>query len=183
VSWNNRPQNPFPADLATLKSLAKQPGNYRAAKRAKAILGYFEGKSWQSLVKEANVSKASVDKWITGFLMAGLEGWRAYHTNASGVVTDEAKVARRIKVATARIRKASSENRVAHNGNKRLHMNDYLLTLQKRFGRFSVHELIAKVERKLGRGIGTVYVEDLLAICDVVLTEPIKKPKTRRAQR
>jgi hypothetical protein len=56
-------------------------------------------------------------------------------------------------------------------------MNEYLRSLiqEKRFGRFSVRELIAMVEQELGRGIGTVYVGDLLAICDSVLTDEARQ--------
>lgn len=176
VKWKKRPKNPFPDDLETLKSLAKQPGNYRAAKRAKAILGYFEGKSRQSIVEEANVSQVSVEKWIAGFLVAGLDGWRAYHTTVKRVVADKKELMQKIEQAMAQVRQASAEN-----GNKRLHMNDYLLGLQRKFGQYSVRELIVKTEKKLGHGIGTVYVGDLLAICGVVLdNKPKRQSKGQR---
>ena len=56
----------------------------------------------------------------------------------------------------------------------RLHMNSYLQELVSRFGRYSVEELILKVERRLKQAVGTVYVGDLLAIADAVLPLPIR---------
>lgn len=47
-------------------------------------------------------------------------------------------------------------------------MNSYLKKLIRRFGKYSVTELIHNVERKLNIHLGTVYVGDLLAIADVV---------------
>jgi hypothetical protein len=38
-----RPRPKFPRQMAELKRLGEQPGNYRAAKRAEAILSYFNG--------------------------------------------------------------------------------------------------------------------------------------------
>jgi DNA (cytosine-5)-methyltransferase 1 len=174
--WSKpRPENPFPKDMETLKALAAQPGNYRAAKRAKVILAYFEGVTKDVILKQSNVSVASAKKWISGFLNNGLEGWRAYHTSVADVLVDNPELAARVKTATLQVRTASSEIRLAQNGNKRLHMNDYLLGLQKQFGQDSVRELISQTERRLGRRIGTVYVGDLLAIADVVLNADAMK--------
>jgi len=160
---NKRPRPKFPKQIVELKRLAEQPGNYRAAKRARAILAYFDGETEKSIIAHARVSKTSVEKWITGFQESGLEGWRAYHTPIDKMFSEGIK----------KIRETSPDYQLAKNGNKRLHMNEYLRTLiqENCFGRFSVRELIAKVEQKLRRGIGTVYVADLLAICDLTLND------------
>jgi DNA (cytosine-5)-methyltransferase 1 len=173
VAWRKekRPSIPHKEDVETLRRLAAQPGNYRAAKRARVILGYFEGKSQQSILKRAKVSKSSIEKWIAGFVSSGLEGWRAYHTPLNRVLKDDPTLIYKIKAATSQVRTAGSEIRLAQNGNKRLHMNDFLLRLKERFGKHSTRELIRKVERELGSGIGTVYVGDLLAMAAVVLRD------------
>jgi DNA (cytosine-5)-methyltransferase 1 len=156
-----RPRSNFPAQLGELKRLAQQPGNYRAAKRARAILSYFEKRPENQIVRQAKVSKASIEKWVAGFQQSGLEGWRAYHT----------PIDRAYRKGIQKIRKSSPEYILAINGNKRLHMNEYLRKLihREELGEFSVRELITKVEEARGDGIGTVYVGDLLAICDAAL--------------
>lgn len=175
-AWNARPRpstDPHPKSTRKLRILAEQPGNYRAAKRAKAIVSFLDGKSKKDIVQQANVSEASVKKWVDGYFSSGLDGWRAYHTSLDGHPQISAKLARRIKRATTRVRRtllAPSQNGAKSGSRpKRLHMNHYLIELIKRFSKNSVDELLAKVEKKLGTSVGTVYVADLLAICDVVL--------------
>jgi hypothetical protein len=151
--------------------------------RARAILEYFEGKSTESIIERANVSKVSVKKWVLDFQRSGLEGWRAYHTSPDRIFAHNPELKRSVKIAIKKIRKRSPKYKLAQNGNKRSHMNEYLRKLieGRKFGNFSVRELIAKVEKKLGTGIGTEYVGDLLAICDVVLSRKQKAKRSRRA--
>lgn len=170
-----RPSDPHPDDTRRLRRLAKQPGNYRAAKRAKAIVSFIDKVSKSKIVEEANVSEASVKKWVNSYYESGIDGWRAYHTSLEGNDHIDAKLAKKIKKAILRARKtllAPTKSGADGGDNpKRLHMNRYLLDLRERFGGSSVNELIVAVEEKLGTGIGTVYVGDLLAMCDVVLRE------------
>lgn len=189
VEWRTkfRPSNPYPKDLNVLTRLAEQPGNYRAAKRAKAILDYFNGYGKASILKDANKSQKDVEKWILGFLNAGLQGWRAYHSSVDMLVPEDLKLTRRIGAAIAQVRKASSQIRLSENGNKRLHMNDFLVELKspRKFGDYSVRGLISEVEKRLGHGIGTFYVGDLLAVADVVFSArrtPHKKAMEEKAE-
>lgn len=176
-AWNTRPRplDPHPHDTRRLRRLAEQPGNYRAAKRAKAIVSFIDRVPRSKIVKEANVSEASVRKWVNAYFESGIDGWRAYHTSLEGNNQLDRKMAKKIKKATLRARKTLLAPTKNGNGGgknpKRLHMNRYLLNLIDRFGDRSVSELITAVEEKLGTGIGTVYVGDLLAMCDVILQD------------
>jgi DNA (cytosine-5)-methyltransferase 1 len=174
-AWNSRPRpsDPHPYDTKRLRRLAEQPSNYRAAKRAKAIVSFIDKVPRSKIVKEANVSEASVRKWVNSYYENGIDGRRAYHSSFD--TNDELgpKLANQIKRATQRVRKtllAPTKSGIrGAKSPKRLHMNRYLLDLIECFGDRSVNELILAVEEKLGTGIGTVYVGDLLALCNVVL--------------
>lgn len=162
-----------PEDILRLRRLAEQPNNYRAAKRAKAIVQFIDGVPKDQIVRDANAAEASVRKWVDGYFSRGLDGWRAYHTSSSKVAGDDRELRQKIEQAVARVRQitveASEDDSRSETKLKRLYMNDYLLALIDRFGHLSVAELIEVAEEKLEVGIGTVYVGDLLAICDVVL--------------
>lgn len=176
-AWNSRPRlsDPHPHDTKRLRRLAEQPSNYRAAKRAKAIVSFIDKVPKSKIVKEANVSEASVKKWVNSYYDNGIDGWRAYHSSFETNDQLGSKLANQIKKATQRARKtllAPTKSGLRGGKNpKRLHMNRYLLNLIERFGDRSVGELILAVEEKLGAGIGTVYVGDLLALCNVLLWE------------
>lgn len=168
-----RPSDPYPEDTRRLRELAKQPGNYRAAKRARAIIEFIDNKPKEDIVKNANVAEANVKKWVDGYFAHGLDGWRAYHTPPARIAGYDPILTERIRKAIKRVRRINlspSKNGTGFDTNpKRLHMNGYLLKLIGSFGDFSVNGLIEEVEKKLENGVGTVYVGDLLAICDVVL--------------
>lgn len=167
--------DPSAADTSLLRKLAEQPGNYRAAKRAKAIIKFIDGTEKEAIVKAANASEVSVKKWVDGYFQDGLDGWRAYHATPDRVFEDDSALAQSVAAATAKVRQIV----LAPSGNgkdpevrpKRLYMNDYLLELIERFGGRSVARLIEEVEEELGVRLGTVYVGDLLATCKVVLKE------------
>lgn len=190
--------------LETLRREARQPGNVRAGKRARAILGYFEGKSLSELLAEAKVSRDSVEKWVNGFYANGVDGWRAYHTPLSELAAGDdellTQLADAVKIVRAHIQDAGAEvpdldsmseeteeetpdlddlseapdaaatSMPVNRQLRRLHMNAYLRSLIERYGTYSVKGLAELVESHLGRPVGTQYVGDLLAICDVVLT-------------
>jgi len=177
--------DPHPKATRKLRKLAEQPGNYRAAKRAKAIVRFLDGIPKDDIVRQSNASEASVKKWVDGYFASGLDGWRAYHTSLEGHPQISNKIVRKIKRATTRVRRTLL--RPSKNGDKsgsrpkRLHMNHYLIELIKRFGHLSVDELITRAEGKLGISVGTVYVADLLAICDVILDQPEEREPVRKA--
>jgi len=175
-AWDQDPRpssNPFPNFETTLRLLAKQPNNIKAAKRAQVIVEFLDGEPKEEIVKRANVGEDSVRKWVDGYFTEGLNGWRAYHTPLEQIadydedLLDEfRKGIEAVRVFDLEPHKSGSSNGQPH---KRLHMNAYLVELKNRYGRYSVAELITMVEQALGHGIGTVYVDDLLAIADVVL--------------
>lgn len=169
----NRPSDPRLYETRRLRKLAEQPSHYRAAKRARAIVQFIDGIPKKNIVKAANVSEASVRKWVNGYFAEGLDGWRAYHTSFNQLALDNPKLADRIKNAITRVRRTllSPSKNGGEPGSrpKRLYMNSYLLKLIERFGKRSVDELTLDVEEELQVSIGTIYVGDLLAICDVVL--------------
>lgn len=179
-AWDTaaRPQDPFPEDTLRLRKLAEQPRNYRTAKRARAIISFLDGKPKAEIVREANASENSVKKWVDGYFAAGIDGWRAYHTPLVRISQNKPHLIKRMEKATARVRRTLLAP--PKNGDderktpKRLHMNSYLLKLIERFGDRSVSQLIQEVETDLGCSIGTVYVGDLLAICDVVFDESLR---------
>ncbi len=167
-----RPLAPHLDDTRRLRELAKQPGNYRAAKRARAIVSFIDGVAKNEIVKMANVSETSVQRWVDRYYSDGLDGWRAHHTRLDASSELDPKLLEKINRATVRVRKTllapTKNNSITQEEFKRLYMNSYLVTLIKRFGNYSVEELIDLVEAKLKTGIGTVYLGDLLALCDVV---------------
>lgn len=171
-----------PNDTRRLRKLAEQPGNCRAAKRAKTILQFLDGVPKKTIVEEANVSEASIKKWVDAYVLHGLEGWRAYHTPIEHIQSKDVQLTRRIKDSVTRVRRTlmtpAAKGSDAQGTPMRLHMNSYLLRLVKKFGQFSVADLIREVEDKLGSSIGTVYVGDLLAIADAVLVvEPTNQKR------
>lgn len=179
-AWDTepRPSDPRPEDTRRLRKLAEQPGNYRAAKRARAIVEFIDTKPKEQILKLANVAESSVKKWVDGYFAYGLEGWRAYHTPLTRMAGNNSGLIEDIKNAITKVRQVNltlpDNDTSVDTQPKRLYMNEYILKLINRFGDWSVDELITKVEDKLENGIGTVYVGDLLAICDVVLEEEDK---------
>lgn len=164
-----------PEDTLRLRKLAVQPGNYRAAKRAKAIVQFIDRAPKRRIIEEANVSEESVRKWVDGYVEYGLDGWRAYHTPIEQIAGYDGVLIEKMREAVRKARRINvkpSRNGLA-NGElpKRLYMNDYLLDLISRFGDKSVWQIIDETEVMLGYGVGTVYVGDLLAIYSVVLSE------------
>jgi DNA (cytosine-5)-methyltransferase 1 len=160
-------------NIQKLRQLAKQAGNYRTAKRARAIEAFLDGVPKDIIVQKANVSEASVKKWIDGFYAEGLDGWRAYHASVDRIVQNSPHLAGDVKNALRKARRTllkPSQNRDGSQPkHKRLHMNRYLLRLAEHFRDYSVTSLTAEVENVLGYTVGTVYVGDLLAIADVAL--------------
>lgn len=172
--WNlpNRPGDPYPDYLETLRKLSEQPGNYKATKRAKAILRFIQGDSKEEVVRQAKAAEESVRKWVNGYYAYGLDGWRAYNTPALRIANYDNELAVQIENAIHKARQFNFENgstKDTNSDHKRLHMNSYLTNLKQKFGNMSVWELVDEFEEKMRYGIGTVYVSDLLAICDVVL--------------
>jgi DNA (cytosine-5)-methyltransferase 1 len=180
-----QPHDPRPSETRKLRKLAKQPGNYRAAKRARTILQFLDGVPKKTIVEQANVSETSIKKWVDGYFRQGLDGWRAYHTPIDQIPSQTSAQTAEIKKAVNRVRRTllspPKKNFCGEpNGGSRLHMNNYLLTLIGRFGNLSVADLIWEVEDKLAASIGTVYVGDLLAIADVVLGTEVPRPDGAR---
>jgi DNA (cytosine-5)-methyltransferase 1 len=175
--WDSklRPVDPRPDQSRRLRKLAEQPTHYRAAKRAKAIVQFLEGVPKTEVVANANVSEASVRKWVNGYFADGLEGWRAYHTSIGQLEKSNPRLGKKIRNAIARVRRTllspSKNGSQAGKQPKRLYMNGYLLRLIDRFGRRSVDDLILDVEQQLDASIGTVYISDLLAMCDTILSD------------
>jgi hypothetical protein len=158
--------------------LAEEPNNYRATKRARSIVQFLDGKDKGLIIRQANVSEDSVRKWIDGYFVDGLDGWRAYHTSIEALQLNDPGLSWKIKKAITRARRtllspAKKNGKAQTNDPVRLHMNSYLVKLIGRFRNYSVAGLIARVEKKLKTFLGTIYVGDLLAIADVAL-RPIK---------
>ncbi len=162
-------------DAHLLHRLATQPGNYRAAQRAKVIEQFLKGVPKEEIIHAVGQSEASIRKWVDGYVEAGLDGWRAYHTTPERIAGGTPELAERIKEAIVKVRQIQQEpstnGMISGTSPKRLYMNDYLLQLVKRFGDRSVSELIEEVNRCLGHSVGTVYVGDLLAIRDILETQ------------
>jgi hypothetical protein len=185
--WNAdpRPDDPFPEDTLQLRELAKQPKNYRAAKRAQAIVSFIDGIPKAEITTTARKAEANVQRWVEEYYAGGLDGWRAYHTPTRRIARFDHELSLRMTNAIRRIRQVDTT--VANNGSsssgvpKRLYMNSYLLELRQRFGALSVSQLIRRAEERLGGGVGTVYVGDLLAICDVLLSEPERVDNSTRS--
>lgn len=175
-TWDRDPrpsEDPHPRHTDLLRLLAEQPGNYRATKRARAIVDFVDGKPKADIVKAANVAESSVRKWVDGYYAEGLNGWRAYHTPIVGIANCNEELAQRLqqKVDAVRVFDLQPYRNGGNDGDehKRYHMNAYLVKLKNCYGHLSVAALIALVEERLGYGIGTVYVDDLLAVADVIV--------------
>jgi DNA (cytosine-5)-methyltransferase 1 len=171
-SLEPRPEDPRPEDTRRLRRLADQPKNFRAAKRARAIVHFIDGMSRADIVNNANVSETSVQKWIDGYFTGGLDGWRAFHSSFDHLAKGNPRVKIKIAQKIARARKillSPRKEQDTADTPKRLHMNAYLRNLVQNFGTLSVEELITKVERVAGTSLGTIYVSDLLAVADVAL--------------
>lgn len=175
--WDSesRPVDPYPEHTRLLRLLAQQPGNYRAAKRARAIVAFIDGVSKKEIVADTNASEKSIGKWVDGYFAEGLNGWRAYHTPLERIANYDEVLVAELEESTNKIRgwdlKPASNGTSNGQAHKRYHMNEYLVSLKERFKDLSVAELIGLVEVELGHGIGTIYVDDLLAIADVVLRD------------
>jgi DNA (cytosine-5)-methyltransferase 1 len=175
-TWDlrRRPIDPKPEQTQRLRKLAEEPNNYRATKRARAIVQFLDGEAKELIISQANVSEDSVKKWIDGYFVDGLDGWRAYHTSIEALQLNDPELSLRIKKAIVRARRtllspSKKNGKAESNDPLRLHMNSYLVKLIGRFRNYSVAGLIARVEKKLKTLLGTVYVGDLLAIADVAL--------------
>ena len=158
-------------EIALLRMLAKQPGNYRAAKRAKAIVQFVDKVPKDQIIADAKASEMSLKKWIDGFYNNGLDGWRAYHTPIGKVANGNQVLKEEIQKAIDEVRNiAVSIDIEKSNGNgpKRLYMNNYLMSLIQKYKEMSVTEIIDELTEQLPNGVGTVYVGDLLAIYDTV---------------
>lgn len=166
-------------DLEALRVEAAFPRNVRSARRARTILGYFELRSVEDLENEAKASEQSIARWVEGFYREGVEGWRAYHTPPELWVRGNAERKQELVHAINRVRdrpriivgQADQESDLEAEsgpGRPRTFVNPYLDALRERFGGYSTWELLAEAERELQTGLGTVYVGDLLAICDVL---------------
>jgi DNA (cytosine-5)-methyltransferase 1 len=167
-----RPLDTRPEETRRLRKLAEQPKYVRAAKRAKAIAQFIDGVPREEIVATANVSEASVKKWIDGYFEGGLDGWRAFHSTIEHLGGNDQKLRDKIARKITRVRKVLLSPRREDDSNgavRRLHMNAYLQELVRAFGTQTVDELIAEVERVLNVSLGTIYVGDLLAIADAVL--------------
>ena len=176
-TWDlaRRPIDPKPEQTQRLRKLAEEPNHYRATKRARAIVQFLDGKTKEIIISQANVSEDSVRKWINGYFFDGLNGWRAYHTSIEALQLNDPELNRKINKAIVRARRtllfpSKKNGKPQPKDPLRLHMNSYLVKLIRRFGKYSVDGLIARVEKKLKTLLGTVYVGDLLAIADVALT-------------
>jgi len=170
-----RPSDRWPQETRRLRKLAEQPKYMRAAKRARAIVQFIDGIPLPEIVTEANVSETSVRKWVDGYFVDNLNGWRAFHSSLQHIAIDKPRIHALIARRIRRVRKVllalpTETGRPA--SVTRLYMNSYLQSLISKFGEFSVDDLIAEVERELGSPIGTVYIGDLLAIADAVLPRP-----------
>lgn len=179
--------------LTLLYNEAAQPGNVKAAKRARVMLAYLNGESLEELCALAKVSEKSIRKWVDGFYRLGMDGWRAHHTSLATLAGDDDDLLQALTAAVARVRahhmddraqepadgdlSASSrtptegvdENPRGRRQRSRPHMNPYLRELIARYGDYSVEDLTARVESRLGTSVGTQYVGDLLALADVIL--------------
>jgi DNA (cytosine-5)-methyltransferase 1 len=164
-----RPKDRWPDDTRRLRALAKQSKNLRAARRALSIVQFIDGIQRKQILAAANSSEASVRKWIDSYYASGLEGWRAAHSNVNHLANGSVVLQKCIQRCIARVRRLVIVQRSANyaRGN-RLHMNSYLRQLVRRFGRYSVDQLMAKLQKQVGKPLGTVYVGDLLAIADAL---------------
>lgn len=173
VGWDpkKRPTTPFEKDLPVLKRRAEQSGNLREAVRARAILAYLEKKSRDQILRETTKSAYSVKKWVKEFYIGGIDGWRAYHSPIADQFQDQPEKQRLIEKSIRLVRKPSPDDVAGEGKRERMHMNDYLKLLIQYFKPKSTRDLILAIEKKEDRGIGTVYVQDLLAVAAICLTD------------
>jgi DNA (cytosine-5)-methyltransferase 1 len=160
-----------PAQLAKLRLEAELPKNLRSAKRARAIVDYFDGRPLEEISHRASVSQRTIEKWINDFYHGGADGWRAYHTPLERLASGDRALLSRLEAAVARVRSREDFDERNQQELFRPYMNDYLRRLIRRFSGMSVWRLIDTAEKSMGTTVGTIYVGDLLAICDVLLTD------------
>jgi DNA (cytosine-5)-methyltransferase 1 len=165
-----RPADRWPEDTRRLRALAKQSKNLRAARRAQSIVQFLDGVPRSRIIAVANASEVSVRKWIESYFADGLEGWRAAHSGVEHLANGNPALQKRLPKCIARVRRLLLVRGAAGAVQiKRLHMNSYLQRLARRFGSFSVDQLMSHLQTQAGRPLGTVYVGDLLAIADAFL--------------
>jgi hypothetical protein len=171
------PDSPLPTSPSTgleaafgrLCREAAGPASFRAAKRARAILGIYAGQSIEVAAQEARVSPEAVVKWVSDFRRGGADGWRAYHTAVDRLTADAAFAARLVAAVEAvRMPDDHDEQTETSTSSFRPHMSERLRQLIARFRDLSVSDLLALAENCLGVGVGTLYLQDLLAICGEV---------------
>lgn len=176
VEWEptKRQNTPFAKDVSVLRRRAGQSGNLREAVRAKAILAYLEKKPKKQILRETTKSAYSVKKWIKEFYAGGIDGWRAYHSPIADQFQDQPEKRRLIEKSIRLVRKPSPDSDNGEGKRERMHMNGYLKLLIQHFKPKSTRDLILVIEKKESRGIGTVYVQDLLAVAAVCLTDEFR---------
>jgi DNA (cytosine-5)-methyltransferase 1 len=180
---SKRPPDPWPEATRRLRILATQPKNVRAAKRAQAIVQFIDGIPRGDIVVTARASETSVSKWVNGYFANGPDGWRAFHSRLDELAKSNPRLTREIQQKVARVRELLlSPAKAAESAEPRLHMNRYLRGLIRRFGRYSVDELITSVETSMSTRIGTVYIGDLLAIADAVFPRSHPLPDQAKQQ-
>lgn len=174
--------SPESAELARLRLEASLPNYVRAARRARAIVAYFSGEPPEIIAEGAGVSNSTIERWVNGFYRDGVEGWRAYHTPVERLAGQDAGLRQLLTEAIQRVRERVVQHRqeikvpddVGGQSSDRepimrSYMNTYLAKLIGRFGHLSVSQLIELIERTTETQLGTIYVGDLLAICDILL--------------
>lgn len=179
---------PIPTNqLDALRSEAAQPGNVKAGRRARTILAYFQGAEMEELESLASASKGSIQRWIEGFYREGVEGWRVYHTPVSRLAGDDPEVLTRLEIAVERVRARGRDESVESDTNghhpgeagaakdsRRDFENPYLRSLIERYSGYTVWDLVDAAQSRLSGGVGTVYLGDLLAICDALDVPPLE---------
>ena len=166
-----RPADRWPEDTRRLRALAKQSKNLRAARRALSIVQFIDGVPRNKIIAIANSSEVSVRRWIDSYFANGLEGWRAAHSGVEHLADGNPRLRKRLHKYVARVRRLLLVRRSAGAVQiNRLHMNSYLRRLVRYFGSYSVDQLMSKLQKQIGKPLGTVYVGDLLAIADAVLS-------------
>ena len=104
-AWDtdNRSKDLNPEEVELLRRLASQPGNYRAAKRAKAIVQFIDNVPQDKIMEDTKTAEPSLKKWIDGFYNSGLEGWRAYHTSIERVSNGNPVLGKQIRTAVEEV--------------------------------------------------------------------------------
>ncbi len=171
-------------DLSRVRREAKLPGNMRAGKRARVIIGYVDGMTLEQLCAESKVSADSIKKWVEGFFHDGPDGWRAYHTPLAALAGEDDALLAKLQGAVDKIRGHDDLDETTDgecSDNSRPHMNRYLRQLIVRYKDQSVDELIEQASKRLGRDVGTVYVGDLLALCHALSESDSAAPQAASA--